>query len=182
VWKTEWTCIPYHNPRTVSTVSPISCTLSTLPCPPFLTTLFWPASVFWENNFSRTQKIQVEGGSLTPWHGDSTEGETENLGRLDKLWVAGLLPDWISPERDITVLEEPEGNGHGSHYPWQFGPSDQGIHEWIPEWTLCRGSGYFLEIIGKCWIVFVDILGRMFGCVWNVNTVAQIRVRVRKSR
>ena len=42
---------------------------------------------FEKTTFTETKKIQVERGSLTTWHCDSVEGETENLSRLDKLWV-----------------------------------------------------------------------------------------------
>ena len=34
-----------------------------------------------------TRSIQVEEGSLTAWHSDSSEGEVKSLSRLDKLWV-----------------------------------------------------------------------------------------------
>jgi hypothetical protein len=87
VWKEEYTCILFHHPSTVSTVSPIFCTLSTLPCPPFFLVLFWPEVSFQKTTFSENKKFQVEEGYLTPWHSDSVEGKAEYLSRLDKLWV-----------------------------------------------------------------------------------------------
>ncbi len=87
VWKEEYTCILFRHPSTVSTVCPIFCTLSTLPCPPFFLVLFWLEVSFQNITFSETKKFQVEEGYLTPWHSDSVEGKAEYLSRLDKLWV-----------------------------------------------------------------------------------------------
>ena len=73
--------------------SPISCTLSTLPCPPFFPVPFVLSVLSGENIFLRTKTILVGRGSLTqevPWHDDPVEGGVE-------IWVDWTNFEWFPP-------------------------------------------------------------------------------------